>query len=199
MKSARHFLGAALVIAGTLIAREGAAAEWRIIPEESGIEFSGKQMGVPTSGSFTTFEAEIEFDRDAPSDGHVGVDIDVASVTAPYPVLAQVLKTEPWFNAEAHPIARFESSTISGDGNGGFIANGELTLRGITQRVTLAFTFDAYGADPARPAQLLAVMTGQTTVQRTAFGVGQGEWGDISIVDDDVTIQIRLRAETAAP
>jgi polyisoprenoid-binding protein YceI len=42
----------------------------------------------------------------------------------------------------------------------------------------------------ADPSQLKAHATGEVTVSRIKFGIGQNEWKDTSIVADAVTIRI---------
>ena len=172
---------------------------WKLVAGDSKIEFAGKQMGVPTGGSFGAFSADIVFDKSAPADGRVRVVIDLESVNASYPVLAQVLRTEPWFNVAAHPEAIFESNTITATDSGAFAAEGTLSLRGIRQPVRFDFSFEHYGPDPDAGSSTLAIMTGGMTVLRTAFGVGQGEWGDVSIVDDAVEITVRFVARQSGP
>jgi len=182
----------ALLLMGTTTA---GAASWDVIEEESRVEFSGTQMGVPTSGEFQSFTSEIDFDIAALTESTVSVVIDLTSVTTPYPVLAQVLKQEPWFNVADFPDATIMINNISKAEDNQFSAAGTLTLRGITQPLEFAFSFTTFGPDPDRAGWFRAVMMGETTVQRTAFGVGQGEWGDTSIVADDVIIRVQLTAE----
>ena len=48
--------------------------------------------------------------------------------------------------------------------------------------------------DPDRPGTLLARASGEIEVSRLAFGIGQGEWRDISVVSDTVVIRIEIVA-----
>ena len=125
-----------LLILGVLlsIAAEPAdAASWNVIEEESRVEFSGNQMGVSTTGEFQSFTSEIDFDIGALTESTVSVVIDVTSVTAPYPILAQVLKQKPWFNVARFPSATITINNISKVENDQFRAAGTLTLRGMVQ------------------------------------------------------------------
>ena len=38
----------------------------------------------------------------------------------------------------------------------------------------------------------VAVVSGDLTIRRTAFGIGGGEWNDDDLVSDEVTIRFRL-------
>lgn len=166
-----------------------------MIQDASSIEFTGVQMGVPTQAAFATFTSKIEFDRDDLPSSAIKVVIDLASVSASYPVLAQVLRQEPWFNVAEFPEATFEASQFSSLGADKFAAQGSLTLRGVTQPVTFTFVFQTYGPHPDKAGWAMAVVDGEATVQRTDFGVGQGEWGSTSVVADEVKIAVHLSAE----
>lgn len=176
-------------------ATDAQAARWSTIQDASAIEFTGVQMGVPTRAQFSSFASEIDFDRDDLSASAVKVVIDLASVTASYPVLAQVLRQEPWFDVAEFPQATFEAHQFSSVGGDKYTAQGDLTLRGVTRPVTLTFVFQAYGPHPKKTGWARAVMDGEATVQRTDFGVGQGEWGSTSVVADEVKIAVHLSAE----
>jgi polyisoprenoid-binding protein YceI len=52
-----------------------------LLPEESQIEFSVKEMGVPVSGKFKRFEAAIEIDPVKPEKSSANMRIDIGSLT----------------------------------------------------------------------------------------------------------------------
>jgi len=72
------------------------------------------------------------------------------------------------------------------------MASGTLTLRGVTQPVTVRFELEPKLGRP--------VMKGGTTLRRLEFGVGQGDWASTTWVGDpiDVAFELKLRQETAA-
>ena len=185
-------LAAALLLAVTGTAR---ASEWTVLMAESQVEFTGVQMGIPISGEFTAFTSTIAFDRDNILAGWVRVAIDLESLSTPLPLIAQILVQEPWFDIANHPRGIFEAREFSQVTDMHYLAKGSLTLRGVTQPVTFAFKFISYGKDPGRHGWLKAVLLGEATVQRTAFGIGQGEWGATNIVSDDVTVNVYLSAK----
>ena len=178
----------------TVIASAPAAA-WTVLPEESKVEFIGVQMGVPTRGEFTSFTSTIAFDRDNLAASSVTVVIDLGSITSPVPLVADILAQEPWFNTARFPHARFEAGAFRRLAGMRFEASGTLALRGVSQPISLTFEFTEYGPNPDKAGWDKAVMEGETTVRRTAFGVGHGEWGATNIVADDVVINVRLSAE----
>jgi len=67
-----------------------------------------------------------------------------------------------------------------------YVAHGRLTLRGVSRPVNLPFRLQIDG-DKAR-------VRGVTTLDRTAFGVGQGEWTSTDQIPAKVTVNVDLRA-----
>ncbi len=58
-----------------------AASKWRAIPDNSTLGFEVEAGGKTLRKRFLTFEAEIDFDPDAPGSGAINVLIDLASLT----------------------------------------------------------------------------------------------------------------------
>jgi polyisoprenoid-binding protein YceI len=65
------------------------------------------------------------------------------------------------------------------------IADGNLTLRGVTKPVSLAVTFKPQGSG--------ATLDVSGTVRRLDFGVGGGEYADTSVIGADVKIDAHLQ------
>jgi polyisoprenoid-binding protein YceI len=164
-----------------------AAPEWKIVSADSQLSFTATQNGAPVTGSFKKFSGEIQFDPDQLSVSKIKIFVDVASVSDAYNQLADTLKTADWFNVKMFPQAVFESSEITKTGDKEFEAKGNLKLRDKTLPITLTFTQEEYSNVKAR-------MKGETTIKRTAFGVGQGEWSDTNAVKDDVKVNFTVSA-----
>jgi polyisoprenoid-binding protein YceI len=66
------------------------------------------------------------------------------------------------------------------------VAHGKLTLRGVTKPADLPFRLKIDG-DKAR-------MSGVTSLDRTAFGVGQGEWKATDQIPAKVKVSVQIAA-----
>ncbi|HEX9806086.1 MAG TPA: YceI family protein, partial [Alteraurantiacibacter sp.] len=95
---------------------------------------------------------------------------------------------EDWFAAAMFPEATFETDAIRSEGDG-YVADGTLTIRGISQDVSLPFTLDIQN-DIAR-------MNGALTIDRSIFGVGQGAWADGKTVALEVKVEVSVVARRA--
>jgi polyisoprenoid-binding protein YceI len=181
----KKWLIAVLILLPALVM--AAVPAWQIVPDKSSLTFTAIQNGAPTTGTFKAFSGDISFDPNQLSASHIKIIVDLASVSDAYNTLADTLKTPLWFNTSAFPKATFVSSSITKTGNNTYAAKGNLTLRDKTLPVTLAFTQEEYSSTKA-------VMKGSVTIQRTAFGVGQGEWSDTKAVKDDVKVNFTVTA-----
>ncbi len=160
---------------------------WKIIPNESILTFTATQNGAPVTGTFTHFSGDIHFDPAQLDKSNVKIIVNVVSISSSYNELSDTLKSSEWFNTNLFPQAVFQSSGFTKTGDKTYQAKGTLTIRDKTQPIVLNFTQEEYSPTKAK-------MTGNTTIKRTAFGVGQGEWSDTKAVKDDVQVNFTVSA-----
>jgi polyisoprenoid-binding protein YceI len=162
---------------------------WKIVPSESSLTFTATQNDAPVTGQFKNFTGEINFDPNQLKGNNVKIIVDLGSITDPYNQLSDNLKTSDWFNTKLFPQAVFQSSDFVKTGDKTYQSKGTLAIRGKTVPVTLEFSQESY--TPTK-----AVIKGSTTIKRTAFGVGQGQWSDTKTVKDDVQVNFTITAVT---
>ena len=192
MRFQRTLVGAALV---PFLCSLASAGPWTVDTDASAIEYSYTWSGVAAGGDFGAFEADINFDKTDLANSSVRVVIDMSSVSAAYNQVPTELVKPDWFDVAQFPEAAFESASFTANDDGSFVASGTLTMRGITQPSELRFRFDSYGPAPDKPNTLLAVMQGETTISRTAYGVGQGSWAATDTLADEVVVKVKVAAE----
>lgn len=157
----------------------------------SEIGFVSKQMGVPVSGKFTKFDAQIAFDPRKPEAGKVGFTIDIGSATIGDPETDRELPKAPWFNAAKFPQASFQSSSIKPLGGGKFEVAGKLAIKGNSQDVVVPVALTQ--------AATATTATGAFAIKRLAFRIGEGEWTDTSMVADEVQVKFKLALTGVGP
>lgn len=163
-----------------------AADQWNVNAADSAIAFTGKQLGADFNGAFESFNATIAFSPDDLAASSVEVLIDIASVNTQNGDRDSQIVSADWFNAGEWPTAKFATKSFSEVAPGSYQAVADLTIRDVTKEVTLPFDLVINGND--------AEAKGSVTIKRTDFGVGQGQWADVSQVGDDVTINITIKA-----
>ncbi len=167
-----------------LMASLPVAAQQKLLPAQSELAFSAKQMGVPMTGYFKKFDAQISFDTSKLATSKVAFTVDMGSATLGSKEADSELPTATWFNVPKFPQASFTSSGIKALGAGKFEVAGQLSIKGQVQNVQVPLTMTQTGA--------LTVATGVLPIKRLAFKIGDGEWADTSMVADDVQVRFKL-------
>ncbi|CDZ77406.1 hypothetical protein BN59_01689 [Legionella massiliensis] len=183
----RNLMLPTLTLVSTLAIAD--TANWQVVPAESTLSFTATQNNAPVTGQFKTFTAELKCNLAQPETcgSNIKIVVDINSVSDAYNQLSDTLKTAEWFDTKDFPKAVFQTSQVSKTGDKAYEAKGSLTIRDKTQPVTLSFN-QTDGTDSK------VVFKGTTTIKRTAFGVGTGEWADTNAVKDDVQINFTLSA-----
>lgn len=161
-----------------------ALAQQRLLAAQSEIAFTSRQMGVPVVGRFRNFDADVAFDPHRPEAAQIRIGIDLASVTLASSEAETELAQPGWFDSRRTPRARFTSSAVKPLGGGRFEVAGKLTIKDVTREVAVPVTLAASGAATAA--------TGSFTLKRLDFRIGDGDWGDTSLVADEVQVRFRL-------
>jgi polyisoprenoid-binding protein YceI len=177
-----------IAVAALLAPLSGAAAQAaataRLVPAQSEIVFVSKQMGVPVEGRFKKFDAQVTLDPAKPEAGQVALRIDLGSATLGVPETDAELQKPEWFNTATFPQATFQSRSIKPLGGGKFLVDGQLTIKGNSRAVQVPVALSASG--DTRTA------TGAFAIKRLEYKIGAGEWGDTSMVADEVQVKFKL-------
>lgn len=170
-----------------LCASVALAANLKVDQTKSTVSATFRQMGVPVDAKFGKVAAQIDYDAARPEAAKASVDIDVASFDLGDPDYNSEVRKKEWFNAAQFPKAGFVSTRIRAAGAGKLEVSGRLTLKGKTVDVSFPMTVKKEGATQ--------VFEGSLPIRRLAFGIGDGEWKDTSIVADEVLIKFRMLAQ----
>ena len=169
----------ALAAAATLFAgaAQAQSANYAIDPTHTFATFEIGHFGASVNrGRFDKKEGKISFDKAAKT-GSVDISFDVASVNTGTAGFDKHLQSADILNAEKFPKAQFVSTKFHFNGDKVSTVDGNLTLLGKTQPVTLkANQFNCFES----PMLKREVCGGdfEATIDRTAFGVNYGvDWG----------------------
>lgn len=169
-----------------IVAPAAAAPNWTVDKAHSVLGFSGTVGGQGFNGRFTRWESRIRFDPGNLAGSSVAIAIDTASAATGDKTRDHALPTADWFAAATFPRATFEARRFKALGNGQFQAFGTLTIRGVTRPVALPFRLETRGK--------LARVTGALTLDRHAFGIGQGQFAGADMVAFPVQVRFSLIA-----
>jgi polyisoprenoid-binding protein YceI len=163
----------------------------QLLPAQSELNFTSRQMGVPVDGKFKRFDASLNFDPRKPEVGRIGLTIDLASVSLGGPEVEAELAKAAWFDSKKQAQASFQSSAIKAVGAGRFDVSGRLTIKGQTRDIVVPITLAQAGA--------VSTASGSFVIKRLEFKIGEGEWSDISVVANEVQVKFKLAFKGLAP
>lgn len=167
------------------------AASWQSTAPSS-LRFEGAAQGETFSGEFKQFSARVDFDPSALATTRFEVDITLASADSQNAERDELLLGEEFFAVDNQPSARFVAVGAESTADG-YLSRGTLTLKGISRAVNFRFRFSGEGAS--------ARLEGEALLDRTAFGIGLGEWEDPEMIDHavKVTTSLNLMPAVDAP
>lgn len=173
------------------------AGTWKIDPTHTSLEFVARHMMVTkVRGRFTDVSGTIEVGED-PTDTKVAVDIDVATVTTGAEDRDGHLRSADFFDVEQFPNMTFRSTAIDTRGST-WKLQGDLTVHGVTQPVTLDVEYHGVTTDPWGNEKAQFSATGE--IEREAFGLTWNvalESGGV-LVSKKVKLEIEVQAALEA-
>ena len=161
------------------------SAQQKLVPAQSEINFTVKQMGVPLDGKFSKFDAQVSFDSKKPEAGKIDFSIDLGSAAVGDADTTKELKKPEWFNQAKFPSATFSSTGIKVIAPGKLEVAGLLSIKGNAKPIVVPVTLTP-GPSGMTTAQ------GGFTIKRVDFKIGDGDWADVSIVANDVAVKFKL-------
>jgi polyisoprenoid-binding protein YceI len=171
-----------------LLAAQPALAQQKLVPAQSELGFTFKQMGVPVDGKFKKFDAQISFDAAKLDTSKVAFTVDMLSATLGDAAYDVELAKPNWFSTPKFPQATFASSSIKAMGGGKFEVAGKLSVKGVAQDVIVPITMTQAGAGAAA----VTTAIGSFPMKRLTFKIGENEWADTSMVADPVQVKFKL-------
>ena len=160
------------------------AREWKVDSAHSALTFTGTYQDEKFEGRFKRFDAKIDYDPADLAHAKFDVTIDIASVDTANTERDQALPGKDFFDTAQFPRAHFVTTRFRKADNGGVLADGTLSLRGVTKPVTLEVKFSPGGTG--------ATLDVDITLKRLDFGIGGGDWADTSMIGNDVAVHGHL-------
>lgn len=163
----------------------GAASNWTV--RDGTLSITVTQMGQPVTGSFSEWQAAIDYDPEPRDDGTFGsVEVAVATGSLTLGSVTPQATGEEFLASGPFPTATFRADIRAGEGEADHVAEGTLEIRGIAIPVRLPFVLDVDGGS--------ATMQGTVPVDRRDFEMGQS-YPDEASVGFGVDIAVALTAD----
>ncbi len=173
------FLSLAFFITGFLSIK---AQQYKPVDEKSKVNFTIKNFGVNTNGTFSGLKGTILFDSSKLSTSSFNVSVDVNTINSGIDMRDSHLKKEEYFYAEKYSNISFVSTGIKLN-NEGYVVTGQLTIKGISKEISFPFT-----AVSKKDGMLF---TGDLNINRKDFDIGGGS----AVMGSNVDISLKIFAQ----
>ena len=147
---------------------------------KSAVTFKIKNAAITVDGAFKTFEAHIDYNESAKAPSSIKATIKTESIDTGIEGRDKHLRKEDFFNVAAFPVITFESTQVLKTTSGSYVAEGKLTIKGVTKDIKIPFTYTN------------GVFEGTVTLNRLDYGVGGGSL----TMGNDVEVFLKVAAAT---
>lgn len=166
---------------------------YKIDPTHSEVSFKIKHLMISTvTGIFTSFDGEIEADKENLSDAKFNFSAEINSINTNNEQRDGHLKSPDFFDAANYPKLTFESTSFTKKGDD-YKLQGNLTLRGVTKPIKLEVEYAGKMLDPYGNEKHGFEFKGK--ISRKEFGLtwnGVTESGGI-VVSDEVKLLVNAQ------
>lgn len=183
-----------LIILGTaallsLSAFDTINTTWKSDQPHSQLGFTVTHLGInDVSGTFNDFQATVTSSRPDFSDARFELTAKTSSVDTRVAARDNHLKSADFFDAAQFPTMTYTSSSIKKVGKNRYQLAGDLTLHGITRKVSTDLVYTGTTVNPMSKKQTVGFrVTG--TINRSDFGIGGG------FPEAAISNEVRIKAD----
>ena len=151
-------------------------------------------MVTKVRGSFDEFAGTAVLDGANPANSRVEVTIEAASIDTRNAQRDEHLRGNDFLAMQEYPKITFASTGVRQAGETTFEATGDLTIKGVTNEITIPFEFEGAAKDPFGNQRV--GFEGAVTINRKDYGVTWNaalEGGGV-LVSDKVTLEFEISA-----
>jgi polyisoprenoid-binding protein YceI len=155
-------------------------------------------MVTKVRGQFTEFEGRAVIDGADFSASTVSLTIQAASIDTRNEQRDGHLRSNDFLGMDEYPQITFVSTAVAQTGPTSFDVTGDLTIKGVTNAITVPFEFEGAATDPFGNQRV--GFEGSVTINRKDYGVSWNaalETGGV-LVSEKVTLEFEVSAIKAA-
>lgn len=160
------------------------AGNWQLDEAHSNIGFQYQAMGATLDGEFPQYQADIQLDPAKPEQANILLDVVTAKTDAGNPDATAEVGSPLFFDSRRYPAARFASTRVQPQGNGRYLVEGKLSVKGITRPVRIPVMLKTEGKNQR--------LTGTFKLNRLDYKIGEGMWADTSALANEVRVAFSL-------
>jgi polyisoprenoid-binding protein YceI len=163
----------------------------------SEVTFQVRHLLTKVRGHFSDFTGTIEYEEATPERSSVNVEVRAASIETSDRDRDAHLRSADFFDVERIPTLTFRSTGIQRKAEDRFAVTGDLTIHGVTRRVSFDASFLGKAKDPWGNERI--AFEAEATINRKDYGLTWNaalETGGF-LVGDEVRITVSVQAVPA--
>jgi polyisoprenoid-binding protein YceI len=162
-------------------AEKATVQKWNVDAAQAQIKFSVKGPFGTVNGSLGDLKSTILFDKGNLGASSISASTESKSISTGIKLRNNDLQKEKYLNSDKYPLLSFQSDKIQKSGTG-YVAIGNLTIKGISKKVEIPFNFTEKGNT--------GVFKGNFSIQRQDYGIGKegGSIGNTVSIDLEVPV-----------
>jgi polyisoprenoid-binding protein YceI len=168
------------------------ATMWKIDKPHTSVNFSINHFFSDVTGKFTDFEGNIHFDPNNLKGSDIKFMVSINSVNTDNEKRDQHLQSKDFFDATTYPKMSFKSTKFEKKSDKEFLIHGKLTIKDKTKDVVLPMKITGEMEHPMMKGTIILGVAIDTTINRTDYEVGTGDWAATMVVGDEVKIHIPM-------
>lgn len=182
----------AITVLSTLSVNAQDATMWKIDKSHTSVNFSINHFFSSVPGKFTDFDGMIHFDPSNLKGSKANFSVVINSISTDDAKRDKHLQSKDFFNAKTYPKMSFQSTKFEKKSDKEYLIHGKLTIKDVTKNVVLPMKVTGEMEHPMMKGKIILGVVLDTTIDRTDYGVGTGDWAATMVVADEVKIHIPM-------
>lgn len=182
-------------ILGLFVLNATAQTAWVVDPVHSKVNFSVAHLVISeVDGTFKSFDGTLESSKVDFNDAKISFSIDVSSINTDNEKRDGHLQSEDFFFVEKYPKITFESTSFKKINEKNYILKGNLTMRGVTNKVEFSVKYGGQAIDGYGNTRIGFIARG--SLNRIDYGVAwnaKTQHGALTVGEEiELTLKMEL-------
>jgi polyisoprenoid-binding protein YceI len=166
--------------------------KWEIDKGHSSVYFDVRHTYATVRGYFEDYTGSVQFDADNMEMGRINLEVKTKSINTGIPNRDNHLRADEFFGVNKYPTMIFESTGVKQKQGNEYMVEGNLTVKGKTQKMAVPFTYFGSRENPLKKGQQVAGFEARFSINRLDYGVGSGKYVEMGTIGNKVNILVTL-------
>jgi polyisoprenoid-binding protein YceI len=166
--------------------------KWDIDKGHSSVYFDVRHTYATVRGYFEDYTGSVQFDADNMEMGRIKLEVKTKSINTGIPNRDNHLRADEFFGVNTYPTMIFESTGVIQKQGNEYMVEGNLTVKGKTQKMAVPFTYFGSRENPLKKGQQVAGFEARFSINRLDYGVGSGKYVEMGTIGNKVNILVTL-------